>query len=168
MNRSQHFLVAAISLCIGACSGKSDEETTESTTTGGATTNETTGNGTTGNGTTETGDSTPDPSPFVVEGWSTCAPNASGPSSIVIEATVDDPQGADTIPVLDSTITATNASGGEVFSEPLLCNEGYCTFAFRDDVYGGITCDTGADHTFTIVLIDDSGNTSDPYVAAWR
>ena len=75
----------------------------------------------------------------------------------VIGLTVTDPQGDDT--VADGSLAVLDADGNTLASYVVACNEGTCSASFRAD-YDGIGCAMIDTITFSLVVVDEQGNSS--------
>lgn len=75
--------------------------------------------------------------------------------------TVNDPQGADTVDHGEYVVLS--EKGGELTREALDCTGGGCYGYFRADLTG-IGCDMVGEVSITFVVVDESGNESEPFI----
>lgn len=136
----------ALVLVLGACAGGDGKKNDGSDDTGGGGGDDT---GTTG---------ASDVAPRVASVDSVdCTEQQSAGETWVIEITVTDPQGDDTID--GGVVNVVNESGGLMADYDLACGDGSCFGGFRAD-YDGITCSLEGSITMVFQVWDEDGNYS--------
>ena len=178
MSITRHSLLALVPLFGLACGGdKSDDDSGSATTTAGEGEGEGEGSGGDAGGGEGEGESGGEAggegtggggavAPTVVTGTVACLPNSSGPSTVALSAEVDDPQGADTIDSLGSTVRV-EQSGVLLTEGAVACGMGACVWSAVDDTIPGINCTTGPDLDYILTVLDEDGNTSEPTNIEW-
>ncbi len=100
--------------------------------------------------------------PYVVSvAFATCDPDPDGVDFWAVEVSVGDPQGSEDIASFGSTLSVVNG-GTTLATYDMACLSGGCSTSWQsaDD---NIDCDLGRDSTFRVVILDESGNASDPF-----
>ncbi len=158
-------LAIGLTLCLTAC-GKDDPDDTDGT----DDTGETEGDADTD--ADADGDADPD-APWIEQADAYCYQHKTGDKFYQWElnATADDPQGADTIMSFDaenSIVKVFNDSGGELAAYALVCNDsGECFGSFRESDHG-VACASANTYTLAFQVIDEDGNISAPFEVTGR
>ena len=112
--------------------------------------------------TDDTATATAGVNPYVVSvAFATCNPDSDGVDFWAVEVSVGDPQGSADIASFGSTLSVVNG-GTTLATYDMACLSGGCSTSWQstDD---NIDCDLGRDSTFRVVIVDESGNASEPF-----
>ncbi len=139
--------------------------TTMSSTSGGSS------GGSTGSGSSggSTGGTTGD-APTIVDADAWCYQHKTGEKFYqwALNATVSDPQGADTIPGLLSDAVTVLFNGSAVASYPITCSDDGDCFGSFNETDDGIACQSASSYTIQFVIVDEDDNASEPYEVEGR
>ncbi len=117
------------------------------------------------------GTSTSDIPPVVSGADAWCYQHTTGEERWIwrVEATVDDPQGLDTVMSYVADGVIVSQGGAEVVRYPLACDlaTGACSTQFEQS-QDNVLCSSASSYTFAVVAVDEDDNRSDPATATGR
>lgn len=146
-----------------ACNGEKDDTDTGSNASGG------TEGGESGEGGDDGGDGGDGISPSIVEADSWCYehPKSDATYIWVASATVDDPQGLDTLENFFEGVSV-STNDVEIATYSMVCTDGGdCTTSWNQNE-DGIACSNAEAYEISISVQDEDGNWSDPVVVTGR